>query len=246
MWKRLKMRDFVLELCKCSGVSVFFSFFFYESLWGLFITWSVGVWMYQKDKRKKREREKELLLAQFRDCIRTVYDSLKTGYSVENAFLESRKDMVKLHGEKAPICRELEWIRGGLVMNRTIEELMEELGRKSGVEQIGEFAQVFSIAKRSGGNVAGVIATTVQVIHRQVEAKEEARTILAARRMEQRIMSLMPFCIVLYVKLGNPGYFDSLYHNLKGILIMSLCMGVYMAAWSLSERILRRLEEGEM
>ncbi len=131
-------------------------------------------------------------------------------------------------------------------MNRTIEELMEELGRKSGVEQIGEFAQVFSIAKRSGGNVAGVIATTVQVIHRQVEAKEEARTILAARRMEQRIMSLMPFCIVLYVKLGNPGYFDSLYHNLKGILIMSLCMGVYMAAWSLSERILRRLEEGEM
>lgn len=84
------------------------------------------------------------------------------------------------------------------------------------------------------------------MIHRQVEAKEEARTILAARRMEQRIMSLMPFCIVLYVKLGNPGYFDSLYHNLKGILIMSLCMGVYMAAWSLSERILRRLEEGEM
>ena len=131
-------------------------------------------------------------------------------------------------------------------MNRTIEELMEELGRKSGVEQIGEFAQVFSIAKRSGGNVAGVIATTVQVIHRQVEARKEARTILAARRMEQRIMSLMPFCIVLYVKLGNPGYFDSLYHNLKGILIMSLCMGVYMAAWSLSERILRRLEEGEM
>ena len=124
--------------------------------------------------------------------------------------------------------------------------MMEELGRKSGVEQIGEFAQVFSIAKRSGGNVAGVIATTVQVIHRQVEARKEARTILAARRMEQRIMSLMPFCIVLYVKLGNPGYFDSLYHNLKGILIMSLCMGVYMAAWSLSERILRRLEEGEM
>lgn len=246
MWKRLKMRDFVLELCKCSGVSVFFSLFFYEGLWGLFVTWTVGVWMYQKDKRKKREREKELLLAQFRDCIRTVCDSLKTGYSVENAFLESRKDMVKLHGEKAPICRELEWIRGGLVMNRTIEELMEELGRKSGVEQIGEFAQVFSIAKRSGGNVAGVIETTAQVIHRQIEAREEARTILAARRMEQRIMSLMPFCIVFYVKLGNPGYFDSLYHNLKGILVMSLCMGVYMVAWSLSERILRRLEGGEM
>ena len=131
-------------------------------------------------------------------------------------------------------------------MNRTIEELMEELGRKSGVEQIGEFAQVFSIAKRSGGNVAGVIETTAQVIHRQIEAREEARTILSARRMEQRIMSLMPFCIVFYVKLGNPGYFDSLYHNLKGILVMSLCMGVYMVAWSLSERILRRLEEGEM
>lgn len=58
MWKRLKMRDFVLELCKCSGVSVFFSFFFYEGLWGLFITWSVGVWMYQKDKRKKRRKGK--------------------------------------------------------------------------------------------------------------------------------------------------------------------------------------------
>ena len=38
--------------------------------------------------------------------------------------------------------------------------------------------------------------------------------------MELLIMKLMPFGILLYVGMGNPGYFDSLYHNLTGIAII--------------------------
>ena len=66
-------------------------------------------------------------------------------------------------------------------------------------------------------------------------------TLLSARKLEQRVMNAMPFLIVWYVEAGTPGYFDMLYGNLTGAAIMTVCMGVYLAAYVLSERIFERI-----
>lgn len=136
------------------------------------------------------------------------------------------------------ICQELSVIRRGLVMNITLEELLSDLGQRSHVAQIKEFASVFSIARKSGGNMAEIIRSTADVIHRMVETREEILTQTAARRMERNIMNVMPFAVLAYVDASNKGYFDSLYHNLTGVVIMTVCLIVYLAAYFLSGWIL--------
>ena len=59
--------------------------------------------------------------------------------------------------------------------------------------------------------------------------------------MELVIMELMPFGILFYVNMGNPGYFDSLYHNLTGIAIRTGCLAVYLASFFLGKYILNKL-----
>lgn len=60
--------------------------------------------------------------------------------------------------------------------------------------------------------------------------------------MEFMIMKLMPFGILLYVGIGNPGYFEPLYHNLTGGAVMTGCLAVYLGAYFLGETVMDRIE----
>ena len=126
-------------------------------------------------------------------------------------------------------------------MNLTLEQLLREFGEKSGVYQIQEFASVFGIAKRSGGNVSEVIRITVETIHTKVYLQEEISTQLSGKRMECNIMRLMPFFILWYIESSNHGYFDFLYHNITGICIMTGCLAVYLFAYVMGEKIMEQM-----
>jgi len=235
-----KMQEIVWELVKCAGIVTILSWFFYRSIWALLPMCIPAVLYWKVRGQEKARQDREELLWQFCDMIQSVAAAMKAGYSVENAFLESHSDMRLMHGEESVICRELEAIRRGLVMNHVLESLLEELGIRSGVEQIAEFCEVFAIARINGGNMTEIIDSTAILIRRSAETQGEIRIQTAARRMERNIMIGMPFLIVTYVESTNPQYFQPLYHNWSGVLIMSACLIVYLAAYWLSEHILRK------
>lgn len=219
----------------------FFAYFFYRSIWVLPILTPIGIFCYRTIRRKKMERYKEELTVQFRECILALATSLQAGYSAENAFVECEKDMKMMYGPNAPICKELGLIRRGLAINITLEELLHDFAGRSGCEEISQFAQIFSLAKRNGGNMAVIIRSSAAVIGKQIDLRQELRTMLAGKRMELNIMKAMPFGILFYITLGNPGYFDALYHNLFGIAVMTGCLVIYLAAYFLGERVMEKM-----
>ncbi len=231
-------KEKILEIVKCAGVILLFSWFFYRSVWAVLPMGGVGILLWRRDEKRKLQEDKRRLILQFGDCIRCADTAMRAGYSVENAFLAAIPDMRMMHGEDSVICRELERIRRGLVVNVTIEELFQSLGKRSGAVPVQEFAQVLAIAKRSGGSLPEMIRLSAEMIRRKVEAEEEIHTQVAAKKMEQGIMSVMPFGIGLYLEGSNPGYFQVLYHNFEGICIMSLCLAAYLGACFLSDKIL--------
>lgn len=232
------VREICWEGSKAAGIVLLFSWFFYRSIWAVLFMAGLAVFYLRSRHREKIRGARKQLVLQFQECILSVSASLQAGYSVENAFLESVQDMAMMFGEESFICRELSWIHRGLVMNITLEDVLSDLGSRSGSEEIQEFSEVFSIAKRNGGNIPGVIRSAEEVIRRRVEMEEEIRTQMAARKLEQKIMNVMPFGIMIYIEVSSPGYFDALYHNPTGIIIMSACLAAYLFACGLSQRIL--------
>ena len=135
--------------------------------------------------------------------------------------------------------KELSLVMKGLRNNVTLERLLTDLGERSGNPDVAEFAQVFAVAKRSGGNMTQMIGDTAEVIGERLSVENEIDVLLASKKMEAKIMEVVPFFIILYIGITSPGFFDPLYHNMTGILIMTGALALYLFAYLLSEKIIR-------
>lgn len=183
---------------------------------------------------KKRRRELEV---QFLSGIQAVATSLHAGYSVENAFCDACKELENMYEESDMILQEFRAISHQLHMNRNLEELLKDLADRSGAEDIGNFAEIFAVAKRTGGNLIAIIQNTAWSIGQKEETRREIETVLAAKKLEQRIMSLVPAGILFYVQLVSPGFLDGMYHNVAGVAVMTICLGIYGAAYLWGQKI---------
>lgn len=238
-WKR---GEKIWTIFLCAAATGFLAYFFYRSLWAVIPLAGIGVYLFRAVQRRKAKKAREELAEQFRECILSVVSSLQAGYSVENAFLEAEKDMELLYGKPSLIGEELEFVRRGLHINITLEELLADIAGRSGCSEIGEFAQIFALAKRNGGNMTEIIKNSAGQIGRRMELRQEVQVLLGGKQMEFMIMKLMPFGILLYIGIGNPGYFEPLYHNLFGVIVMTGCLAVYSAAHLLGESVMEKIE----
>ena len=203
------------------------SYFFYRS----FIFFAVlltGIPICLKLYKKKLIRQtKQRLKEEFADCLDSVCANVKAGYSAENAFLESLKDLKLFYGEKSLMAAEIKAMEQGLKLNRTLESRLSDLGERSGVDDILVFSKVFETAKRNGGNLKEVLEATSETIRANLETEKQIRVTIAQKRLELIIMEVIPFFIMGYIELTTRGYFNVLYHNVRGVLFMTVCLIVY-------------------
>lgn len=185
--------------------------------------------------KQKRILELEI---QFKEAIQILSASLSAGYSAENAVVSCLKELELMYGPGGLITVEIAYMVRQMEMNRPIETLMSEFAARSGLEEVENFARIFAIAKRSGGRLVPIISHTVQVMNDRFQVKEELRTLTASRKFEQKIMSLMPFLIILYIDGTSPGFFTVMYTTWMGRCIMSGCLGVYALSCYLAGGIL--------
>lgn len=212
-------------------------YFFYQS-WIACVCLSPLLFFFLKEKKRELAgKRRQELSVQFKDLVLSLSANQRAGYSIENAFRESYRDMEMLYGAKGLICVEIRYIMAGLENNVVLEKLLYSLGMRSHEPDIMQFADVFYIAKRSGGNMTDILAKTAAVIEQKIETDKEIQLMVSAKKMEQRIMNAVPFLIILYVSSTSRGFFDVLYHNPVGVAVMTVCLGFYGAAYRLSKRI---------
>lgn len=228
----------VLFFAESSGIILLISEVFYSSLLAAVFLTPLFIPIYLRMKRRNDEKGRKDLMLEFRECLGSVMTGLKAGYSPENAFRNARQEMTFMYGSRSRICRELDRIAGGLDNNIPLERLLAEFGDRSSIREIQDFAEIFAIAKRSGGNMSEILAGTAQQIQNRIEVEKEIDVLISSRKLEQHIMDVVPFAIILYISISSEGFFDVLYHNPAGILIMTGCLAVYLAAFGLSEKIL--------
>lgn len=233
---RLSLQD-IPYLIQGAAIAFAFGMLFYDSYIAVIALLPIIIPWFIYQKRLEKIRNRRLIGIQFMDAMISVTTNLKAGYSIENAFREAGKDMVLLYGKKSLICGYLNRIYKGIANNIPLEKLLINFGNESENTDILDFASVFAIAKKSGGNMTDIISRSVYVISKKIEVEKEIDVLVSAKRMEARIMNLVPFFIILYVSITSPGFFSPLYHNLFGIILMSICMGVYIGAYLLSEKI---------
>ena len=213
-----------------------FAYFFYRSPWGLLPALPAGALYARRRRTELKEEAKKRTGEEFAELLRIAAANLNAGYSVENAFCQAGGELKTLFGKSSRMAEEMTRLRRGLENNRSFEKLFKELAGRYDVEDIQEFAEVFSIAVRSGGKMNEIIASTVETLSVKAETEREIGVMLASRRLEQKVMNAIPFFILFYVDRTSEGYFDILYGNAVGVAVMSGCFAAYLFSVLLSDK----------
>ena len=170
--------------------------------------------------------------------MQILNSGLQAGMSMESAWREVEKECGILYGRQDAFYLEVRTMNRTVSYNLPIEQLFLEFAHRTGVEDIISFAEIFAYGKRSGGNWKNILDRTVAQIAERYEAQREITVMVAAKRLEQQVMNLVPLGMLLFLQISSWEYVKVLYHNFFGAMCMSICLAVYLSAMSLAEKIM--------
>lgn len=226
-------------VCLVEGVAIIalFSYFFYRSLLA-FLVLSPGLWFYRKNKQKRMwKKKKEKLEEEFKETLLAIQTNLQSGYSIENAFVESHKYITGIYGDNSDMAQELLWIKRGLQNGSTLEQLLNDLGKRCPESALEDFAEIYTIVCKTGCDWNEIIEKIAASVITRIEIQEEINILIHGKKTESKIMCVIPFLILYYMDATSKGYFEVMYHNIIGIVIMTICMVAYIFAFVISEKI---------
>ena len=213
------------------------SYLFYGTLWGAIPLSFYLIWYLKSWKKQQMQKRKSAFQIQFKDAITAVSAALNVGYSTENSLKEAYKDLQLLYKKDERILKEFRYMLHQLEINIPVEKILAELSDRTGEEDVESFVTVFSMAKRSGGDMIAIIRNAVYQIGEKIEVKREIDTMMTAKKLEFRLMSAIPFGMICYLKLSFPEFMSVLYGSLPGICIMTGCLALYFGSYVLGKRI---------
>lgn len=201
------------------------AYIFYENVF-MAVILSPYVYIHYRQRIKERiVHDKKNFKKKFKDGIIAVSFALNVGYSIENAFGQAVDELTLMYGDDSDIVVKFKLIVIRLGQNENLEDILDD------------FAEIFRYAKRSGGDLMAVIKNTAQIIQQKEEVMSEVDTIISGKKMEQRVMSLIPAVIVIYLKVTAKEFIQPLYGNIAGIIIMTVCLAVYVVSDMWAKRI---------
>ena len=235
---RLTLPQVLLSgFCGC-GAGGLVMMVFFRNLWPVVAAALLGAAAGPYFLRKHLiEKRRQTLMLEFQEALYDLTVGLRAGRSLEGSFLSAYEDM---DANLMPLIHR-EW---GLIVSQMrlgfpVEGSLMDLAERSGIEEIRSFGRSVQICKRSEGDIAKVMDHTIRLLRDRMEIRSEVRLLLTKKRMEQRIMTVMPFGIIAMILVLSPDYLSPLYTSVRGYLIMAVCLVISLLSLLISRRMAR-------
>ena len=187
-------------------------------------------------QRLKQKRDKQLQ-KQFIDFMEAVSTSLSAGNTVSDSFVNARSDLQNQYSPTDMIIVELSEIVTGMDNGKTLEEMMNAFGERSGNDDIENFANVISNCFRLGGNFKDVVKKMRDVIADKMAVADEIDTKLASNKLQHNVMSVMPIVLVGLIKLMNSTFAENLASPI-GIVVVTISIAIFIGSYIWGRKII--------
>lgn len=219
-------------------ITIIIAGLFYRSLWGCVVFPVVYYVVKEKLKKERKNYRNSEFLEGFLNGIRVLNASLQAGFSMERAFIEVEKEAKILYGDKDFFYQEMVLLNRSVAMNISIEKLFAEFANRTGMEEIIQFSEILNYGKRTGGNWKQIIDVTVCRMNEKQEVRKQIEVMVAEKKLEQQVMNLIPLGILFLLQISSWEYMKVMYHNILGVCIMTIALGIYIFALYISEHFL--------
>lgn len=186
----------------------------------------------------KAEKRRTLLTTQFKDLLYSLSASIAANIQISEALGNGLESLRMLYDESTPLISELKYMVKNISENRESDiRILLDFAKRSHCEDINNFVQVYMTCRTMGGNLEKVIKSTTEIIVDKINIESEIRTLTAQKKFEGKIISLMPFAILLFLNLVSPDYLEPLYTTLTGRVVMTAALCGLVLAFFMTERM---------
>ena len=195
-------------------------------------------------KEQLLEKRRKELRSQFRDMLQSLTNSLMAGSTVNDAFNSALKSMRERNSAgqyaKSPyIMWELDqMVAESTHANIKLEDMLEDFAKRSGVEDIEDFSNVFRVARGPGGNIREIMNNTQNIIGEKMAIEDEITSKMQSNRLELNVIIVSPIVIVAFLRFGN-GAFGEKFTTPSGLIASTIGIIMFLAAWYLGQWIVR-------
>ncbi|PAK49739.1 type II secretion system F family protein [Paenibacillus sp. 7541] len=175
-------------------------------------------------RRHLLERRRRTLNLHFKQALYSISSSLSAGKSVENAFRDAVQDLLLLDpGGRSDMIFELRLIVSRLEYGEPIEVALRDFATRAAMDDITNFADVFTTCKRTGGDLVEVVRRTSSVIGEKLDIQQEISVMVSQKRFESKALLVAPFLLVLFMNLTAPDYMEPMRSG-AGMMISTLAL----------------------
>ncbi len=178
--------------------------------------------------------------AQFKDALQYIKNGVDSGEALKNAIKNAANGLKALYGEKSEITQAFKMMYVKIETGHEIANEFYELGGKLHIREAVEFAELYTILKRNGGNLSEVLAAETESIRDRINLKRELNVTIAEKKGEFNIMLCIPYFILIYLRTFAAELVIPLYNNTKGIVFMTVMLAAYILLYFAGRTIIRK------
>ena len=173
--------------------------------------------------------------AQLEDALTTMSNSLKSGFSISQAF-----EAVVREGRN-PIAQEF-----GVMLHQTrvgvrFEDALVNLDKRVGSEDLTLMIRSIEIARLTGGNLTEVFDKIAETIRERLRIQGRIRTLTAQGKLQGIVIGLMPIILAGALMVIDPKMMRSFLASSTGVMILVL-VGIFELAGGLMIRKIIRID----
>lgn len=163
-------------------------------------------------------RRKNLFINQLSDCLTTVANSLRAGFSFVQAMDLVSKEM------EPPISDEFAHVMRDISYGMQLDEALADMEKRVGSSDFSLVVTAVLIQREIGGNLAQVLDNISTTITDRIRMRREITTLTAQGRLSSWAISLAPIVIAVAMLTMDEHHFDEALENQLGRIFIGLAV----------------------
>lgn len=166
--------------------------------------------------RRSRKKRQELFTKQLGQSLVIMSNSIKSGYSFQQAMQSIADDMQPpISTEFAKTIREIHY---GVSLEEALNHLVERVQNKD----LGLLISAVITSAQVGSNLSEIIDTISVTIKDRAKIRDDVRNMSAQGRISGLIIGLLPVIICLMLMLANPSYVMQFFDDTIGKIMIAI------------------------
>lgn len=188
----------------------------------------IGEWFYVLYRIDKRRKD---FVNQLGDCLTTVANALRAGFSFLQAMELISKEM------EPPISEEFARTIRDMKLGTRMEDALEAMDVRVGCPDFSLVVTAVLIQHQVGGNLAQILDTISSTINERIRMRREVMALTAQGRASGWVLALLPVALALILSILNPTYLLPLWEEQLGRVAIAAAIILELIGFLVIKRI---------